>query len=94
MGRRQAAESANAALKGGFVDVSRAFFRVFGLTKITVLLAFTVAAYNLDRIRAFAAKLRAERTGPPQTRAKRRVGTWLDLLPPIGPERATGPPGS
>lgn len=44
MNRRMAVESVNSALKGGYVDTSRGFFRLFGLTKITVLLAFTIAA--------------------------------------------------
>ena len=55
MNRRQVVESANAALKGSFVDCARGFFRVFGRVKISVLLGFTVAAYNLDRIRSFRA---------------------------------------
>ena len=56
MGRRQVVESANAALKGTFADLSRGFFRVFGQTKMTILLGFTVAGYNLDRIRSYRAK--------------------------------------
>src|SRR5207253_10059643 len=50
MARRQVVESANSALKGAFADLSRGFFRVMGLVKTTVLLGFTLAAYNLDRI--------------------------------------------
>jgi hypothetical protein len=42
MYRRQAVESVNAALQGAFADISRGFFRVFGRTKITFLLGFTV----------------------------------------------------
>jgi len=83
MGRRQVAESANAALKGGFVDIGRKFFRVFGLAKLTVLLAFTVASFNLDRVRSFIAK-HAEDGLPLRsagTRRKRRTGTWADLIP-------------
>jgi hypothetical protein len=30
-------------LKGTFADLSRGFFRVFGQTKVTILLGFTVA---------------------------------------------------
>jgi hypothetical protein len=56
MGRRQVVESVNSALKGSFVDLARSFFRVFGRVKMTVLLAFTVAAYNLDRVRTFRAE--------------------------------------
>ena len=90
MGRRQAAESANSALKGSFVDIGRKFFRVFGVAKVTVLLAFTVAAFNLDRVRSFLAKRGATKNGGRRTRAKRRVGTWADLLPGE-PESPAGP---
>ena len=79
MDRRQVVESANAALKGGFTDLSRGFFRVFGRTKISVLLGFTIAAYNLDRIRSFRAKQEAEQIRP-RRRAKRRQGTYAELL--------------
>ena len=75
MNRRQIVESVNAALKGSFADLSRGFFRVFGRTKISVLLGFTIAAYNLDRVRAFRAKM-AEAEAKPHGRAKRRLGTW------------------
>jgi len=80
MYRRQAVESVNAALKGGLAQVSRGFFRVFGLVKISVLLGFTVAAYNLDRVRSFRAK-QAELENQPKTRAKRRLGTWFQCMP-------------
>lgn len=79
MGRRQVVESANAALKGAFADLSRGFVRVFGKTKMTVLLGFTVAGYNLDRIRSFRAKQRAL-AAKPAARPKRRAGTWRDLV--------------
>ena len=81
MGRRQVVESVNAALKGAFADLSRGFFRVFGQTKMTLLLGFTVAGYNLDRIRSFRAKKRAEAETKP-TPAKRRRGTWNDVVEP------------
>jgi hypothetical protein len=51
MGRRQVVESVNAALKGVFTDLGRGFMRVMGVTKMTVMLGFTLAAFNLDRIR-------------------------------------------
>ena len=77
MARRQVVESANSALKGAFADLSRGFFRVMGLVKTTVLLGFTLAAYNLDRIRSFREKLGLDNGGqviakPKQTRARRR----------------------
>lgn len=53
--RRQVAESANAALEGEFTSVNSRHFRVFELHKINILLAFTIAGYNDDRIRAFCA---------------------------------------
>jgi len=92
MGRRQVVESANAALKGAFTDLGRGFLRVTGITKMTVLLGFTLAAYNLDRIRGFRAKHALDEHGrpiakPKQTRARRRVGTWSDVIDATG-----GPP--
>ncbi|MHB8671947.1 MAG: hypothetical protein ACYDAD_15530 [Acidimicrobiales bacterium] len=65
IGRRQAAGSANAALQGAFVDIGRGFLRVMGRIKTTVLLGFTIAAYNTDRIRAFRRKHRIETAEEP-----------------------------
>ena len=92
MGRRQVVESVNAALKGAFTDLGRGFMRVMGVTKMTVMLGFTLAAYNLDRIRSFRAKHALDETGQPtakpkQTRARRRTGTWADVIEPT-----TSPP--
>ena len=81
MGRRQVVESVNAALKGTFADLSRGFFRVFGQTKMTILLGFTVAGYNLDRIRSYRAKKRAQEEAKP-AQPKRRRGTWRDVVEP------------
>ena len=94
MYRRQVVESANSALKGAFADLSRGFFRVFGQTKISVLLGFTIAAYNRDRIRSFRAK-QAEDEAKPVRRAKRRQGTWSEVVTRASdgvPAKATGPP--
>jgi hypothetical protein len=77
IGRRQVAESVNAALKGAFVDLARGFFRVMGQVKMTVLLGFTIAAFNLDRVKSFWAK-RAADEDTPKPRTKRRQGTWTD----------------
>ena len=93
MGRRQVVESVNAALKGAFTDLGRGFLRVMGTTKMTVLLGFTLAACNLERVRSFRAKHALDEHGQPsekpkQTRAKRRSGTWADVIEPM-----TGPPG-
>jgi hypothetical protein len=92
MGRRQVVESVNAALKGVFTDLGRGFMRVMGVTKMTVMLGFTMAAYNLDRIRSFRAKHHLDETGQPtekpkRTRARRRTGTWADVI-----ESAESPP--
>jgi hypothetical protein len=95
MNRRMAVESVNAALKGGFVNVSRGFFRVFGLTKMTALLGFTVAAVNVDRIRSHEAKL-AEDRDQPRSHRRTREGTWRLLIGELAetvPARSTGPPG-
>jgi hypothetical protein len=94
MGRRQVVESVNSALKGAFVDLARGFFRVLGQVKMTVLLGFTLAAYNLDRVRSFRAK-QAQDNETPRRRAKPRQGTWSDVATapsPTATERSTGPP--
>ena len=93
-GRRQVVEGVNAMLKGGFVNIQHKFFRVFGLAKMTLLLAFTLAGYNLEAIRSFTAKKEAERTAPPpkRTRKKRRTGTWTDVIGPDRPESGRSPP--
>ena len=75
----------NAALKGAFTDLGRGFMRVMGLTKMTVMLGFTLASFNLDRVRSFRAKHDLDETGQPanmpkQTRAKRRTGTWAEII--------------
>ena len=48
----------NSALRGAFVDLARGFFRVLGQVKMTVTVfrGFTLAAYNLDRVRSFRSK--------------------------------------
>ena len=43
-------------LKGGFVNIQHKFFRVLGLAKMTLLMAFTLAGCNLEAIRSFLAK--------------------------------------
>ena len=97
MGRRQVVESVNAALKGSFVDLSRGFFRVFGRVKTSVLLGFTLAAFNLDRIRSFRAKHGLEEgesvqdvASDPSPRKKRRRGTWAQIVE----ERPQAPPAA
>jgi hypothetical protein len=49
------------------------------------LLGFTLAAYNLDRIRSFKAKHGLDDSGqvvakPQQQRARRRTGTWTEVI--------------
>ncbi|HEV2368885.1 MAG TPA: hypothetical protein VGR90_03365, partial [Acidimicrobiales bacterium] len=94
MGRRQVVESANAALKGAFADLGRGFLQVMGLVRSTILLGFTLAAYNLDRIRSNKAKLGLDDEGqvvakPKQQRARRRSGTWAEVIE--GPGKAPPP---
>src|SRR5205823_2359654 len=60
-GRRQVVEGTNGMLKGGFVNIAHKFFRVFGLTKMRILLAATVVGYNLWRIGSFLAKRAVEK---------------------------------
>ncbi|MHB1986918.1 MAG: hypothetical protein ACYCSF_02870 [Acidimicrobiales bacterium] len=98
MNRRAAVESVNAALNGGYLHLVRGFFRVFGLTKIRVLLGFSLAAVNLDRIRSFEAK-KAATEQLPKHRRPRRLGSWRSLIGELDdqstlmPVGATGPPG-
>jgi hypothetical protein len=80
-------------LKGGFANIAHKFFRVFGLTKMRILLAATIVGHNLEAIRSFITKKTVERTAAPpkRTRKKRRKGTWADV---IDPEQSTsGPSG-
>ena len=85
--RRQVVEGVNGMLKGGFVDIQHKFFRVFGLTKTKLLLAFTVVGYNLEAIRSFLAKKAVKVVTAAKNqgkRKKRRKGTWtrfrIDLI--------------
>jgi len=70
------------------------FFRVLGLAKMTLLLAFTLAGFNLEAIRSFTAKKEVERTAPPpkRTRKKHRTGTWTDVIGSDRPESGRSPP--
>jgi hypothetical protein len=77
----------------GFVDIGQKFFRVFGLTKIRLLLAFTIVGYNLERIRSFLARQagRKAEAEKPRRRAKRKVGTWADVAG-LRPRTGRDPP--
>jgi hypothetical protein len=73
------------------VNIGQKFFKVFGLVKMKILLAFTLAAYNLEMIRSFVSKKAAEakEAEKPRPRKKRRKGTWRDvvaILPETGPD--------
>jgi hypothetical protein len=93
MGRRQVVEPVNAALKGTFADLARGFMRVMGKTKMTVMLGFTIAGYNLDRIRSYRAKKRDEAEAKP-AQPKRRQGTWNEVVEvrEMPQDRAESPP--
>jgi hypothetical protein len=90
-GQRPVVESVNAALTGAFTDLGRGFVRVMGLTKMTVMLGFTLASFNLDRLRSFRAKHHLDESGqvverPKRSRDKRRRGTWAEVIePPVPP---------
>jgi len=93
--RRDAVEGVNGALKDTFVNIGQKFFKVFGLVKIKILLAFTLAAYNLEIIRSFVARKTVveEEAKKPRKRKKRRKETWRDVVavrPATGPDP---PPG-
>jgi len=58
-----------------------------GLVKTTVLLGFTLAAYNLDSIRSFKAKHGLDDQPqvverPKRPRARRRSGAWTEIVEP------------
>jgi hypothetical protein len=82
-GRRQVVEGVNSMLKGGFANIAHKFFRVFGLTKMRILLAATIVGYNLEAIRSFLEKKAAKAVAAakdPGKRKKRRKGTWTQIL--------------
>jgi hypothetical protein len=66
---------------------------VFGLVKIKVLLAFTLAAYNLETIRSFLARKAVveEEAKKPRRRKKRSKQTWRDVVA-ISPSSGPDPP--
>ena len=94
-GRGQVVEGVNGMLKGGFLNIQHKFFRVFGLTKVRILLAATIVGYNLWRIGSYLAKKAVEvaEAEKPRQRRKRRKGTWADLVP-VRPTTGRDPPGS
>ena len=59
-------------LKGGFVNIQQKFFRMFGLTKLKLPLAFTIAGYNVECIRSFNARKAAEVESAEAKRKHRR----------------------
>jgi len=60
---------------------------------MTILLGFTVAGYNLDRIRSCRAKMSAA-AGVKPAQPKRRRGTWNDIIeaPVTANQRNESPP--
>lgn len=93
--RRNVVEGVNAMLKGGFVNIQQKFFRVFRLTKLTFLLAFTIAGYNIDCIRSFNERKVAEAEAAETKKNHRkphRKGTWTQLLSGARPDAGPDPP--
>jgi hypothetical protein len=86
-------EGVNAMLKGTFVNIQHKFFRrVFGLAKITLLLAFTVADYNLEAIRSFLAKVGERTAARPEEDLPASAERLLDRLLKAGKSaRHAGP---
>ena len=69
---------------------------MLGQVKMTVLLGFTLAAYNLDRIRSFRAK-RAQDEGTPRggvPSAARNLGHIASASGSVVPGTRPGPPTS
>lgn len=68
---------------------------MFRLTKLTFLLTFTIAGYNVECIRSFNARKVAEAGAAEakKTRRKgRRQGTWSHLLDGAGADTGPDPP--
>lgn len=72
-GRKNAAENANASLKGKYVNIESKYTQVLGAEKNTIFLAFALAGYNLDRLSTWSGTITR---GTDKSRAKRRTGTW------------------
>jgi hypothetical protein len=68
MARRQVVESANSTLKGAFADLSRGFFRLpgHGAGQNDRAAGFTLAAYNLDRVRTSPQRAMRPPAGAPR----------------------------
>ena len=65
------------------------------MTKLTFLLAFTIAGYNVECIRSFNARKIVEAEAAEtkrQRRKKRRQGTWSHLLDGAGTDAGPDPP--
>lgn len=100
MGRRGVVENGNSRLQGTFVDIDRGYVRLFGNTKILMVMGFAIAGLNTQiakQFRALEARLagRAEEAHarqPRRRRAYRDVVKGADAASAIGAPRA--PPHS
>jgi hypothetical protein len=72
--RKNSAENANSALKGKYTNIEAKYTQVLGVEKNAIFLAFALAGYNLDRLKAW--QYRIESDAAPRARRKRRDGTW------------------
>ncbi len=83
----------NSALGGDFVDLDTRFSRGFDLTRINVLLGFTIPGYNRRRLRAFAdADQQPDPTGDERIATERRTVTSSD--PAAAQSETTSPEGT
>jgi hypothetical protein len=71
-GRRNNVESGNSGLRGQYINIDRTFSNVFGLTKSRILLAFSLAGFNLDRIDTYLVHRQMEETTREAKRRHRR----------------------
>ena len=92
--RRNVVDGSNASLKTNFVNIQQKSFRVFGLTKLTVILAFTIAGHNLEIIRSFNASTAATEAAAwkKRTRTERRSGTLRHMLGVVPNSLVPDPP--
>ena len=82
MSRRNAVEGVNGEIKGQFTSIDRGFIRQFRTEKIAFLLTFSLAGYNVRAADSFRRLIQAteEWARAPRHRAKRRKGTYDDVL--------------
>lgn len=95
MARRNVVENSNNRLQGDYVDLDRGFVRLFGTTKITMMIAFAVAGLNVliaKQWRSRQERIHASNRGPRRRRRRRDGGDGTVQLPVTDGVTARAPP--